>query len=617
MPAKRTHKQRGTGKLRIGDDWNAINIIALSQANPLKSVAEFVENSIDARARHIVITRGKDRGRFYLRIADDGEGIPRNKEGEPDFKYVATHICDSIKKRLKRDGDTGIQGEFGIGLLSFWTVGEELTMASTGADGRVHQMRMRKGSPEYEVWTRRTLAPMPGTELRVYPLLSGIRQLTGERIQRYLAAELRDRIRKSGVSIRVVDRTARAEYEVEPRQFSGQLLHDLPVGDVSAGEIYLELYLSEASEDHKVSVCRHGTRVLENIAEIDEFAREPWTSACFQGLIDASFLNLTPGTRQGVVRDNAFECLRVALEPVEARLMEIIAELRRVQEERTQRDVLRSVQRALREALLALPEEDYDWFDVYGIRAGAGKSGRKGGLERPLAVSEDASNGLVGGDPGRDVETAAQDHESQRATLEFFEFPGPLHSVVISPKSCVVPVGETRRLRTVCRDRGSRLVEADLRFSWRMVEGNGRLENTDSELAVFNAPDEPGLAVLKVTVTQGERECEAEAIVTVTESLVPELADNRGPKKGLPGYTYEREPGAPWRSRYDAEQNIVVINNGHRDFVYASRQKARKLRYVCRLFNKELVLQNFPGTSGQELLERMVELSMYTEEHLR
>ena len=62
---------------------------------------------------------------------------------------------------------------------------------------------------------------------------------------------------------------------------------------------------------------------------------------------------------------------------------------------------------------------------------------------------------------------------------------------------------------------------------------------------------------------------------------------------------------------------MVVINSGHRDFVFASRQKARKLRYVCRLFNKELVLQNFPGLRGPELLERMVELSLYTEEHLR
>ena len=50
---KKTSKPRNTGRLRIGDDWNAITIIALSQCNPLKAVAEFVENSIDAGARQI------------------------------------------------------------------------------------------------------------------------------------------------------------------------------------------------------------------------------------------------------------------------------------------------------------------------------------------------------------------------------------------------------------------------------------------------------------------------------------------------------------------------------------------------------------------------------------
>lgn len=46
------------GRLKIGDDWNAIRIIALSQSNPLKAIAEFVENSIDAQAKRITITRG-------------------------------------------------------------------------------------------------------------------------------------------------------------------------------------------------------------------------------------------------------------------------------------------------------------------------------------------------------------------------------------------------------------------------------------------------------------------------------------------------------------------------------------------------------------------------------
>src|SRR3974390_1791841 len=129
-------KSEKAGKLRIGDNWNAIRIIALSQTNPLKAVAEFVENSIDARAKKITLVRGKEHGIHFLRIKDDGEGIRRNEAGSPDFEYVATHICDSIKRRLKAEGASGLQGEFGIGLLSFWTVGEELVLTSAGDAGK-------------------------------------------------------------------------------------------------------------------------------------------------------------------------------------------------------------------------------------------------------------------------------------------------------------------------------------------------------------------------------------------------------------------------------------------------------------------------------------------------
>jgi hypothetical protein len=62
---------------------------------------------------------------------------------------------------------------------------------------------------------------------------------------------------------------------------------------------------------------------------------------------------------------------------------------------------------------------------------------------------------------------------------------------------------------------------------------------------------------------------------------------------------------------------VVVINNGHRDFVFASRNKALKLRYICRLFAKELVAKNFAGLPPGDLLERLIELSLYTEENLK
>ena len=53
---------------------------------------------------------------------------------------------------------------------------------------------MNKGDPRYEVSPRRVLFAEKGTELQISPLLEGIRTLNGEKIQWYLASELRDRI---------------------------------------------------------------------------------------------------------------------------------------------------------------------------------------------------------------------------------------------------------------------------------------------------------------------------------------------------------------------------------------------------------------------------------------
>jgi hypothetical protein len=46
------------------------------------------------------------------------------------------------------------------------------------------------------------------------------------------------------VRIKVVDRTARKEFVVEPRRFTGRLLHELPQVSTTGGEVYTELYLA-------------------------------------------------------------------------------------------------------------------------------------------------------------------------------------------------------------------------------------------------------------------------------------------------------------------------------------------------------------------------------------
>ncbi|MDP2913624.1 MAG: ATP-binding protein, partial [Candidatus Omnitrophota bacterium] len=579
-------------------------IIALSQNNPLKAIAEFVENSIDAEARHITIIRGKERGQQYLKVIDDGQGLPCTEEGLPDFKYVATHICDSLKRQLKEKGVQNIQGEFGIGLLSFWTVGYKLAMVSSGKDGKSYQMGMEKDRPGYTVIRRAHLLPIKGAQLTISPLLPGIRMLNGEKIQKYLASELRDRIRLSGVKIKIIDRTSRFEYDVEPRQYEGRLIHGLSSVSTTLGDVYVELYLLEKAADNFISLYRSGTRLLPDITALDAFQCEPWNSGYFQGVIDAPFLHLTPGTRDGVIRDERFAEFCDSLAALKERLITIASEQSKAEEERMSKNILRSVQKAIRDALLILPPEEYDWFGIH----------KKDEYRQP--------EGSEGGSGGESYITTINDTQNRidKAIIqkEFFEIAGPLFSARIQPGSAIVQVEKTKSFRAVGLDRRKRQIEENLSYCWTIAEGKGVIDKQDSEVIIFTAPPEPGLTTLKLVIKQGDVVCEAASVVTTVDSLIKMPVENSElSRKGLPGYTLESAAGQMWRSRYDDKRNIIIINSGHRDFVYAGKEKARKLRYICRLFAKELILQNFVGTAVDQLLERMVELSLYTEESLK
>ena len=149
-------------------------------------------------------------------------------------------------------------------------------------------------------------------------------------------------------------------------------------------------------------------------------------------------------------------------------------------------------------------------------------------------------------------------------------------------------------------------------------EGLGKLSAQTGEIVTFTAPQEPGLCILEAVAAQGDTVIRAEATITVSESLMErETGPGDRAGRGLPGYTFLRAPGELWRSRYDEKNNLIVVNNGHRDYLYAAQKHARKLKYICRLFAKELVLANFPGFDSRELLERVIALSLYAEENLR
>jgi Histidine kinase-, DNA gyrase B-, and HSP90-like ATPase len=611
MAVKKAQSGGTSGKLKISNNWNAISIIALSQNNPLKAIAEFVENSIDAHATEITLIRGKQGGEYYLKIVDNGDGID-------DFTYVATHIADSIKARLKKEGARGIQGEFGIGLLSFWTVGETLTISSRGSEGVTRRMKLVRNNPGYSITEERKLLASKGTELLIRPILSGVRQLTGEKLQHYLASELRDRINKQNVLIKVLDRTARKELIVEPHKFSGRLLHHLPIPECPMGDVYRELYLNEVSDENRVSLYKNRTRVFPSITHIDQLACSPWNSGYLTGIIDASFLQLTPGTRDGIIYDDAFESFLISLEPLAEALVEAIGEQQRAEEEKASHRILHRISRAIREALSYLPDEEYSWLSV---GAKGGNRGSAGTVKTVYLAGngEDLLEGSVENNEAAPVFINDAVPEKEEAQREFFEIPGALFSASISPGKAVIPVGEKKRFSIIVKDRKGVRLDTGFSVCWELTDDQGEIDDSSSIYISYTAPEEPCVTSLGCIVRQGETEVLAEALITVTAELEAigggsSPSDRR--KRGLPGYTYRKAPGELWRSRYDLERDLIIINNGHADFIYASKQKSRKLKYISKLFSKELVLANFPEVNREQILERMIELQLYTEENL-
>jgi hypothetical protein len=192
-----------------------------------------------------------------------------------------------------------------------------------------------------------------------------------------------------------------------------------------------------------------------------------------------------------------------------------------------------------------------------------------------------------------------------------------LHSVLISPAASTLAVNDSRRFRALPRDRSRRRVEQDLVFSWQITEGNGTLSSTSDQEVNFRAPSSPDLVRLSVTVSQRELHCSADALITIADSLDASIAATVVNARGLPGYTFERATGELWRSRFDGERNLIVVNSGHRDFVFATRSRALQLRYLVRLYVKELVLKNFAGLPAEQVAERMIELSLYVEDKLK
>ncbi len=637
-------------RLKIGDEWMAIQIIARSQANPQKAVAELVENSIDAGASRVTITRGRRRGRVFLRVSDDGRGVPLNQEGVPDFDYVATHICDSLKRRLDEQKRGGVQGEFGIGLLGFWSIGRELEMVSQTGEAPPHMMILRAGSRTYD--RRRYLGARarPGVDVTIHEVHREVQsRLTAEKLQRYLGEELRERIRRQGATIVLEDRLPPSKtLEVRPAVFRGERITD--IGEIAVAdhppvraEIYLAPEAPPGAERPAVALYRLGTRVCQDIASLPEFAREPWSSGRLEGALDYADFHVAPASREGFAPDAAYHAFVEAARGVEPILLERLRREEEARAERAGRSLVRELQTAFARLLRDLPVGEYEWFGADGRRpfAGGGE-GRPGGADAVPGGPDATPGGPAGGSgqaeappEGSDATSAAagslEDEEPEaEAIVQPALITGPLERVVIRPAVVRVAVGRRRRVAAIAFDASGMVIQRGLEYAWTLSTGVASLIVEPDGRAIVEAGGRPGRGTLTVRVRQGgvggaarpdaagdTARPEVEGDPAREASVEAEvLVEAEAARRAFPPPVFVHAPGEAWRSRWNGAAGKLEVNSAHSDYQIARQHPVRRRRYLGRLYAKELVLHNFGHEPPSAILERLLEVLTRLDEHL-
>ncbi len=254
MPAKRKPAPDSLrGKVKPRDPFELIRWLAYSQPDPRKALAELVQNSLDAGASTVRITRQRIKGVPCLRIWDDGDGVIPEFARADALVYIATNIGHSRKRNLSVQERHALmtQGQYGIGLLGFWSLGERLEMRSSVPGQQPMRLILHANDPRYEIepLRGRLLLDERWTEIVVMGIKPSAQSiLSARRAADYLAAELRGQLLSRNVTLLYEDHQSRGRapkaLTIRPRRFLGERLPGFDHVDVPGhAPIRLELYV--------------------------------------------------------------------------------------------------------------------------------------------------------------------------------------------------------------------------------------------------------------------------------------------------------------------------------------------------------------------------------------
>ena len=644
-------------QLRPQNPFDLIRLLAQTQTEPRKAVAELVQNSLDAGAHHIELTWFNEKGRRALRLWDDGEGIFPELERQEALRRIARTIGHSHKLDMTpmQRRDQMVLGKYGIGLIGFWCVSEVMEVKSRVGGGPALVLRLREDQPQGEVFTSRSrLLDDPDTFTEI--CLRGVHEnaqnrIRPPRLQAYLASELRGQLLERGARVIIHDRVARGlarkRFVVEPQPYLGRRLEEWQSLEVPGYEdARLELYAVAPQEARSgvVALSCGGAIVMDDLAYIDgdDAPRELWASGQLEGVIDFPELHVPPATRRGFVYDEPVAAFLAALAELERELSRHFELERERHAHRRREHLARDIRKAFSSVAQALPE--YDFFTLRQPSAAtAADAGplRDEGLSGSPAASEESDGAAVeraaeggaalaptAGSPGasaseRESQAPQPAHSPQTKAVTGEEDdserdeplpseapslfpPGPLALLRVQPKKLWLTPLASRRLRARALDGDGRACAGTVEFLWHL-SGGGQLSAEGAE-AIYTAPEaESELArgaALEVLATQGD--------VAVQFAVPIRLRGAAGGaggallSAGIPEPRPVSAPGESWRSRMSGRR--WEYNDAHRDFLAVADVEARRLRYLIHLFAKEIVLRNFGGPAQAELLERMVEV---------
>jgi hypothetical protein len=288
---------------RVADTGEVLRHLVRLYPGPLAGLNEIVTNSADAyRESRIeggrIFVRVRRRRHFEVAVEDFSRGLTRQDLAELPQKVAASH-----KREID---DPTVVGSKGIGLFGALAVGAAAEIASRHADSkdtwvlRLSYDRLDEGAA-LELATG-GLA-MPGTRVVVREIPEMARKvLTPQRIAAYLREQKRQALRSGLYRIFVIDEDAATQTEVLPAVFRGEPLgvHEIPTPH---GTVTFDLYVHPtAGERHVEIIGRGGNRLLDDLATVDTFRNDVWSSGQVEGTITYAHLEATTG-RAGIFQD--------------------------------------------------------------------------------------------------------------------------------------------------------------------------------------------------------------------------------------------------------------------------------------------------------------------------